>query len=116
MTKSEYADYQAAVEAFFEREGLDTLSNGSVDHNYDGECTNEECIHDSNGDFEPQSYFSWSPCDVCRRPLGGDREDCIGYNPTTKKIQGDYRVCTDCIYYNAYGQLDDMTMMEMSDD
>ena len=112
MTKAEYAEYESAVARFFEREGLNCLNNGSVDHN-DGECTCEDHGHDSNGDYEAEPYFSWRPCDVCERPLGGNREDCIGYNPTTKKVQGDYAVCMDCIYYNVYGQLDDMTMMEM---
>ena len=50
---------------------------------------------------------------MCQTNLDGDRVDCNGYNDTTKKIQGPYRVCIDCEYYVEYGQLDDMTMMEM---
>lgn len=92
MTKKEYAEYEESVRAFFEKEGLNCLS--AIDN-------------------EPEPYFSWQPCDCCGSPLGGDREECHGYNPTTKEIQGPYQVCTDCIYYNEYGQLDDMTMLSL---
>lgn len=112
MTQTGYNDYQTRVAAFFEREGINTLSNGSIDHNYGGLCDSEDHSHDSNGDYEPEPYFSWHACDCCGSTLGGDREDCIGYNPTTKQIQGNYSVCVDCIYYNEYGQLDDTTMLD----
>ena len=100
MTRAEYEAYQAAVEAFFEREGLSTLSTGSIEHDY-------------NEDGDP--FFSWYRCDCCDRPRGGERETCIGYNPTTKEVQGDYALCLDCVYYNEYGQLDDMTMLELTE-
>ena len=116
MTKTEYIAYESAVAAFFEREGLDGLSSGSVEHDYDKECTNEDHLHYRNGDYAAEPYFSWHPCDCCGSTLGGDREDCVGYNPTTDKVQGDYSVCVDCIYYNEYGTLDDATMIDMVDD
>ncbi len=28
---------------------------------------------------------------------------CMGYNPTTKKIQGPYDICFDCLYKINYG-------------
>ena len=31
------------------------------------------CEHCQGADDECESWFSWSPCDYCRRPLGGDR-------------------------------------------
>ena len=89
MTKQEYADYEAAVKAFFEKEGINCLST-------DGEA-----------------YFSWRHCDCCSRPLGGNRYNAKGYNPTTKEIY-EYSVCTECAYYVEYGQLDDMTMMDLA--
>lgn len=95
MTLKDYAAYEAAVAAFFKREGLNCLTA------------------DSTEDEPNEPHFSRSPCDVCRRPLGGNREYCSGYNPTTKKIQDGYSVCEDCIYYNEYGQLDDQTMLDM---
>lgn len=90
MTKQEYDAYESAVKSFFEKEGINCLS----------------------GDGEP--YFSWRYCDCCSRPLGGMREDSKGYNPTTNEIY-EYSVCEDCLYYVEYGQLDDMTMMDMKD-
>lgn len=93
MTKQEYADYEAAVKVFFEKEGINCLSS------------------DADSD---EAYFSWRHCDCCCRPLGGMRHDAKGYNPTTKEIY-EYSVCTDCVYYAEYGQLDDMTMMDLAD-
>jgi len=49
----DYQEYQAAVQAFWTREGLKHLgSRGS--------------------DSEP--YFSWHPCECCGSLLGGNRE------------------------------------------
>jgi len=64
MKKSEYKDYQKSITRFFKREGINCLS---IDEN------------------SSDSYFSYTSCDCCNRPLGGDRYDCCGYNPTTKK-------------------------------
>lgn len=92
MTKKEYKEYEEAVASFFEKEGLNCLT----------------IIDD-----EEEPYFIWVRCDVCDRNLGGDRVNCNGYNPTTKEIQGPYHVCMDCEYYIEYGQLDDMTMLDI---
>ena len=93
MTKSEYANYESQVKRFFEKEGITNLS--SID------------------DSEP--YFSSSRCECCNRPLAGERQDADGYNPTTKEIQI-YRACSDCLYYAEYGQLDDMTMLDLDEE
>ncbi len=95
MTKSEYAAYEQAVANFMEREGLKSLST----------------VTDEDG--ESESHFSWSPCVCCGRNEGGEREDCNGYNPTTKMVQDGYAVCMDCVYYAEYGRLDDTTMAEI---
>ena len=94
-TTKEYAQYEANVAAFFAAEGLNCLSS-----------------------VEPIDVdeFSWSRCDVCGDSHGGSRETMNGYNPTTNEVQDGYKVCSDCAYYVAYGQLDDMTMMDMTDD
>lgn len=92
MNKKQYADYENRVAEFFEREGLN-------------------CLTELEERGEP--YFSWQPCDCCGSSLGGDRYDCNGYNPTTKEIQDGYSVCTNCLYYIAYGCLDDVTMDEI---
>lgn len=91
MTKQEYAEYQQSVADFMTREGITNLTAISAE--------------------EP--HFSWTSCDCCGSPLGGDREYASGYNPITKAICGPYSVCEDCIYYAEYGRLDDMTMMDI---
>jgi len=93
-TKAEYEKYKKSVEGFFKREGISNLSQ----------------IQDKDGYCEP--HFSGVPCECCGGMLGGDRYDCNSYNPKTKGIQ-EYTVCTDCVYYAEYGQLDDMTMSEI---
>lgn len=100
MNKQEYKEYQEAVAEFFEREGINCLS-------YDTDEYPDGCV-------EP--HFSWSACDCCGSILGGDREICSGYNPTTGEIQKGYSVCSDCVYYVEYGRLDDMTMLEIEGD
>lgn len=94
MTKQEYAEYERAVDEFFQREGIQNLSD----------------VPDEDGNYE--DFFSWRPCDCCGTHLGGSRQDANGWNPTTKEIL-DFTVCTDCLYYVEYGRLDDMTMQEM---
>jgi hypothetical protein len=92
MNKQEYAEYEKAVKDFFEVEGLANLSR------IQGE--------------DEESFFSWNSCDCCGTTLGGDRIDANGYNPMTNEIQ-EYTICTDCEYYAEYGQLDDMTMLDL---
>lgn len=91
MTHQSYAEYEAAFKRFFENEGIVNLSSASE---------------------EP--YFSWTVCDCCQRPMGGNCYDATGYNPTTKEVQ-EYSVCEDCVYYAEYGQLDNKTMMAVED-
>ena len=104
MTKEEYAEYELAVADFFEREGINCLSS---------QPTNPDKRDDEEWEYNPDPYFSWQPCDCCGRPLGGNREDMCGYNPTTKEVQRDYSICVDCVYYVEYGCLDDTTMDEI---
>lgn len=96
MTASEYQDYQARVARFFEREGV---------HNH------LSPISDEKGNWE--EYFSWRPCDCCGSPLGGNRIDVDTYRLANTDVILKFSVCTDCLYYAEYGQLDDMTMMEI---
>ena len=96
MTKEQYKAYKSAVANFFLREGVQNLSEIQVE----GETG------------EP--YVSRYPCLVCHTHLAGNRVDCNGYNPTTEEVQEYKGVCTDCVYYIVYGQLDDMTMAEIS--
>jgi hypothetical protein len=91
MNREEYKEFQDNFSDFFKSEGITNLTDDSE---------------------EP--YFSWRSCECCGTPLGGDRYHATGYNPTTNGIQ-EYEVCQDCVYYAEYGQLDDMTMMDMED-
>lgn len=93
MTTLEYKDYESRVKRFFREEKINCLSD------------KEECV-------EP--YFSHSNCDCCKRSLAGNRYDMTGYSKADDEIY-DYEICVDCRYYAEYGQLDDMTMMEVND-
>ena len=93
MTRKEYQQYEAAVSAFMQAEGINCLSRSDSDREGD---------------------FSWRACECCGSSLGGTRIDASGYNPQTREIQ-EYRICTDCEYYAEYGQLDDQTMLDMDD-
>lgn len=94
-----YREYERRVAEFFKDEGITNLSTI-----YDEET----------GEMEEKS-FSWHECHCCWSPLGGDRYHVNGYNPGDKEIQ-DYNVCVDCLYYAEYGQLDDMTMMDLGEE
>ena len=101
MNSQEYKEYEADVAEFFERECITNMSS-----TYD-EDTGE-------GSMEP--FFSWSPCQCCGSTLGGDRQECSGYNPTTKEVHGPFTICQDCEYYAEYGRLDDQTMLDIEED
>jgi hypothetical protein len=93
MNKIEYTEYEKAVKAFHERNKLVWPSLCSpVDH-------------------EASPYFSWKPCECCGRKLGGDREDYNFVPESGELVKAS--ICTDCIYYAAYGCLDDLTMTEI---
>ena len=91
MTKDEYANYEQNVAAFFTNEGINGLT------------TDDE-----------ESYFSWAPCECCGSTLGGDRYRASGFNPKDREVYK-YEICTDCMYYAEYGQLDDMTMLGLEE-
>lgn len=88
MTHTEYETFRASFDEFMMVEGLANLST-----------------------ISKEPYFSWRPCDCCKRTLGGNRYDANGYNPVTKEVQDGYRICEDCMYYAEYGKLDDMSML-----
>jgi len=100
VNRQQYEQYQKDVAAFMESEGLNCLTNTA--ETVDGEVS--------------EAYFSPSPCDCCGSTLGGDREDCSGFNPDTREVQDGYSVCRDCVYYAAYGELGDETMMGLDDE
>jgi len=103
MTRTEYVEYKKAVADFMEKEGITNLTSESGDEHDCPIC---------GGLVDGDEHFSWTRCDCCDRNLGGSRYHATGYNPTTKEGQC-YEICTDCVYYGEYGQLDDMTMLEV---
>jgi hypothetical protein len=107
MTKEEYADYEEAFAAWIE--GVKFPSSG-----YCPGCTEcPEPLYDGDYAFVEPS-FSWHACEICGNHFGGDR-----YPVHTVDINGDiihWDACCDCVYYLEYGQLDDMTMLEIEEE
>jgi len=121
MTSQDYKEYEAAVAAFFLREGIANLSPGCIvcpicgeDLHSSGVCDEAcpGCGEDMEVINEPD--FSWTACDCCGSSPGGDRSTASGYHPASGECF-EYSVCQDCVYYSTYGQLDDMTMMDMEE-
>ena len=75
----------------------------------DNNCHHLSIIEDK------EAYFSHLNCDCCKRNLGGDRYDCNSFDYSTREITGPFSICIDCFYFAEYGQLDDMTMMEIEE-
>jgi hypothetical protein len=103
MTTTQYAEYEAAVNRFLTLNKVKPGCYGPAEH-------------------EVEPYFSWAPCECCGSYLGGNRERYhFAYECDRNKGKGfeagvtvfEAEICSDCVYYLAYGQLDDMTMMDM---
>jgi hypothetical protein len=93
MTKAEYAEYESSVNAFLA--GVEFVSTA--------DSYPEGCI-------EP--HFSWSYCEVCQRPEGGDRYDMQGVLKGTDTVV-EFTACEDCNYYIEYGRLGNRAMLEI---
>ena len=115
MTHQEYAKYEAKVSHFMR--GLVAISTGPRPG-----CPS--CLKEY-GDVEAieraETWFSWSPCEICESTLGGDRcewhaleagEIADPRNIWPEVIHG--TCCMDCMYYLNYGRLDDKTMAEVA--
>ena len=106
MNCKQYNEFCSAVQEFFELEGINNLSLAvSEEDSHCPSCEQEQPF---------EAWFSWSPCECCSRPLGGDRVHATGFNPVTREIQC-YDICPDCLYFATYGQLDDQTMLDIED-
>lgn len=120
-SREDYENYQKAVAAFFEREGIEGgWSTGSLENWDCGNCchTNpapaQEC-EECGDEYLNEPHFSWRPCDCCGGTLGGDRQDVIAWATDSdgNKVLREYSVCVDCEYYAEYGRLDDTTMARL---
>ncbi len=97
MNATQYAQYEANVASFLQQNKVKPGCHGPLNQEPDP-------------GFEP--FFSWQPCECCRSPLGGNRETySFATEPDFSTFEAD--ICTDCVYYLAYGQLDDMAMLEI---
>ena len=102
MKRKEYTEYEQAVVDFFEREGINCLSQK----------------YDTDG-YAEEDEFSWHQCECCGTTLGGRRHTMTGFVPALEPGQNpaypngkgaevlEYEVCSDCWYYIEAGQLDD---------
>jgi len=115
-TKQDYINYQARFEAG--TNGLEFISTG-----INSKCTECQCIYGyenehefeiavENQDVLDEGSFSNSYCDICGSMLGGDKFIAHGINKDEELVH--LEICVDCMYYNEYGQLDDMTMDRIS--
>ena len=93
MNPAEYANYQAAVLRFLEVSGVKPSCFSNV-------TPHEPTVNE----------FNSLPCECCRRHLAGRRER---YHFGTEAGLLVAEICFDCVYYLAYGQLDDLTMMDL---
>lgn len=110
MNKKEYAEYEAAVANFFKKEEINNLSGGPI------EKTIEICPGcEEEWSEVGHTSFSTNSCECCGSNLAGERYHVTGYHPESKEIYC-YDICVDCYYYAEYGQLDDITMMEIEKD
>lgn len=91
-TQADYQEYQKQVASFLADNRVQVGCHGPYDS-------------------RSEPFFSWSPCECCQRNLGGNRET---YSFSTLEQETfNAAICTDCVYYLAYGQLDDLTMLEL---
>lgn len=107
MTTSDYTKFQASIERNLA--GLSFISTGACPGCE--ECGLGESPSDHDLDLASEAGFSWHACEACGSKLGGDRHPAHGKDSNGKLIH--LSVCTDCLYFLNYGQLDDSTMLEM---
>lgn len=93
-TKSDYAAYCKAVESFLEWNNV------------------KPGCHSPTQD-QSEGFFSWQPCECCGSTLGGNRETYSFAQTWGGIFEAD--ICQDCVYFLAYGKLDDLTMMEIAE-
>lgn len=55
-------------------------------------------------DMAQEPHFSWSSCEVCSSPLGGDRHPAHYWNDGDETVSH-LSVCVDCLLYTANGDM-----------
>ncbi len=97
VDQEDYNHYVERVNAFLERERITKLSPD---------------MDEETGEWK-EHEFTWTPCECCGRKLGGARVEASDYSQERGEIVGPFEVCYDCIHYLEYGQLDDLTMLDI---
>lgn len=137
MTQQEYREYQETVESFFTRDGINNLSQvDSEEESYFSWSSCDCCGSSLGGDryhcngFKPTTPEDVSIEKVCNllwstillivsiRFNRKNFDDCLRSVFHYQISLGDvfeYEVCVDCLYYAEYGQLDDMTMLDIEE-
>jgi hypothetical protein len=94
MTKQEYAEYERRVAEFSRLNDIKIVSQ-----KYDGE-------------YPVKNEFDYRKCECCGRDENaGERFTMVAISNTN--VTYEFEFCVDCMYYAEYGQLDDMTMLDM---
>lgn len=108
MTKQDYQQYQQAIERNLK--GIEHVSTGACrgcpECDLDMDCTEHQ------RELAEEPHFSWSACECCGSSLGGDRHKAHGIIQGTKELIH-LEVCSDCLYFLNYGQLDDTSMADI---
>lgn len=109
-TKSDYEEYRNRIDK--ELDGVEAVSSGACPGCEECDLSEIDDMNCEEYELAGEPHFSWRECELCNRPLGGDRYPAHGI------IDGEivhFDVCTDCYYYIEYGRLDDMTMLDIED-
>lgn len=107
MTRQQYAKYEAAVA--YNLKGLEFVSTGACPGC--DECGLSDNPSDHDRECADEGGFSWRECEACGSSLGGNRYPAHARTKDGALLH--FEVCEDCLMYLNYGQLDDMSMMEM---
>jgi hypothetical protein len=109
MNKQQYTEYEERV-AFYLK-GMKGVSTGPCS-GCDICCKEYGLTEGGSEEVTVEPWFSWSPCEICNDPIGGNREYWHGIIANDRQIVHG-SCCEDCIYYINFGRLDDTTMQEI---
>ena len=103
MIEPEFKEYEARVNHFLD--GLTYVSTGACPSCIECGLEGEPSMDCEAYELAGESSFSWSSCECCNNPLGGDRHPSHASSPDTDKITH-FDICTDCLMYLNYGNIE----------
>ena len=107
MTLQKYREYQERVDHYLS--GLIHVSTGPCPNCADCGLEDVEDMNCEKYELAGEGGFSWSPCEICNSPLGGNRYPVHAVNPDDDSVVH-MTGCANCVYFLEYGRLDDLTM------